>query len=178
MRYTLICSLASIMVALTLNACIPGVTSKPTTNPPTTTFTIPSTQPFAPTFTPSLATTLPKPGNWLAMGNMGKFGFTVSEDSSEMTLSETHDLVLDCGFFSGTMTSILPLNGNGKIIAREFTVTGVPQTPLEILGKTLQLKLSFQGTFDETGTHATGNWEVNCEDVTSSYTWDAEWQSP
>ncbi|MBA7714236.1 hypothetical protein ES703_123253 [subsurface metagenome] len=127
---------------------------------------------LAPTTTPAL----PKPGEWTASTGCSEFTFTftVSPDSkgipeysidfTELTCPGTNALyTTTTGGWGATVEPMLPITGGQfSIETKEYFKYG-PDWDIVI-----------QGKFDETGTHASGTWEISVEGTTcQAGTWES-----
>ena len=139
MRKAQIIGIPLLIVVFVLGACAPK-TPTPTTTP-----------------TPAL----PKSGEWTALTEFGELSFTVNPDSTGIAKISLHfPGEFKCGGIqvSGGIVSVENPN-LWPITDGQFTV----DTSLS-LGKVV-----IDGKFDETGTHASGTWEINV----CSGTWES-----
>lgn len=158
--------------AATFVAEAPAAT--PTPVPPTPT-------PVPPTDTPTPVP--PTPGDWTASAEFGTIAFTVNITSTGITEITYEFSDWKCGSkpLHGAFTvfpagvdlsskSNRAMQEGWSIGGNEFTITHdkslPPRFPLE--------EIIIHGTFDQTGTHASGTWEaVSSSGETCSSTWEA-----
>jgi len=100
------------------------------------------------------------PGNWHAPTEFGSLDFTVNPQGTAITRFLFSFADYECGSVSGSWTSETT-GGTWLITERQFT--------FETSGSWYEYVLT--GTFDETGTGATGTWDVTLQGTTCSGTW-------
>ena len=147
------------VVSIILAGCAPAPPTTPTPAPPTPT-------PAPPT--PSL----PKPGQWTASTGATEFTFTFTVNPDSTGIAEFYYCLteLECdGVWSSAESTveciqIIPITG-GQFAIEDFTVA-------RPYGE--RWSLTVRGRFDETGTHASGTWEISADGTTCQEgTWDA-----
>lgn len=110
------------------------------------------TQPFSP-FSGEDAEIAPRPGEWAASTGCDEFTFTftVSPDSTGISQISLHFTEFECGNVETTgIWQSDPFDPVKPITGGQFSALGI------------------QGTFDKTGTHASGTWEIDCQDLLDS----------
>ena len=147
------------VVSIILAGCAPATPTTPTPAPPTPT-------PAPPT--PSL----PKPGQWTASTGATEFTFTFTVNPDSTGIAEFYYCLteLECdGVWSSAESTveciqIIPITG-GQFAIEDFTVA-------RPYGE--RWSLTVRGRFDETGTHASGTWEISSDGTTCQEgTWEA-----
>lgn len=152
---------------------IPEAPAPPIETPPEA----PPEAPEAPPITPTLPeapppTALPKPGEWTASTGASEFeftSFTVSPDSTSITLV-TYDLKeFTCGPTTVSGKASLEKSPPWTITGGQFTIDWE-----EYLQYGPNWDIIIQGRFDETGTQASGTWEISAEGIICQEgTWEA-----
>jgi len=166
-RFMFAFTVAFVLIA----GCTPVLTPAPLSPTPTATPVLPT-----PTATPIPTATqvMPKPGKYTSSAEFGEFDFTVASDSTKVTVTDTvRSPKIKCP--GGTVSAErLPFNDmSGTIVAGQFTVKGKGPT-LMMGGDVLDMKLTLSGKFDETGTRASGTWELDCSGKISSGNWNSQ----
>ena len=109
---------------------------------------------------------LPMSGEWTATTEFGEIGFTVNPDSTRIAKVSFDFVEFKCGNtqLSGGMSigseTLWPITDG------QFTIdTSLgPMTPWDVV---------IQGEFDQTGTHASGTWEISSAGEIRSGTWES-----
>jgi len=123
---------------------------------------------LAPTTTPAL----PKPGEWAASTGCSEFTFTFTVSPDSTGIAEFYycltELECDGAWSSAESTveciQIIPITGS-QFAIEDFTVA-------RPFGE--RWSLTVQGRFDETGTHASGTWEISAEGtICQAGTWES-----
>ena len=163
-----IISLLTVVTVVTIifAGCAPA--TPPETPPelpeaPPITPTPPETPPEAPPAPPPTA--LPKSGEWTAATGASLFTFTfnVSSDSTSIG-SVRYELAVSAGVLKGIVVPGLPIIG-GQFMFDTETWAPWTETAWDMV---------IQGEFDETGTHASGTWEISAEGtILAVGTWEA-----
>lgn len=166
-RIVQVCFLAGLLaMSMSMSSCGSGQTSglpltpSPTPDPPTST---PALVP--PTAAPTTA--LPLGGEWQGPGDLLQIGFTVSSDSTAIAST--------CFTFPGAVvsetTTVTPKSGDEwPIVDGKFRIEVV--LPKEITGTT-EKTIVVDGVFDATGLLASGTWQMQSPDTTTSGDWKA-----
>jgi hypothetical protein len=164
-----------VLVILVLVGCSeqtkpPSSTSTPSqvTTPGSSTDT---SQPTSPPQTSSTGT--PVPGQWQADGNeLGPFEFTVSSDSSTITGVSFHIDNMKCGT-SGNVSVSAPISGSWDVSNGQMKLSAKlsPTVPNIVPNPVPSANATIVGTFDQTGKHATGTWELALPGNACSGTW-------
>ena len=180
MKKLVIPLLAVVMVVTIIFAgCVTAPTPEappPTETPPPVTPT-PEPSPEAPPPEPAPApTALPKPGEWTALTGLGNFmlAFTVNPDSTGIAEFYYCLTELECDgvWLSAELTveciPIIPITGG------QFTIERTVAHPFGD-----RWDLTVQGKFDQTGSRASGTWEISAEGTTCQEgTWETSPGSP
>ncbi len=116
----------------------------------------------------------PKPNEWTASTGSSQFTFTftVSPDSTGITEIYYSFFAFECAGWVMTITpSTVEKSPPYPITGGQFTIE-ISRSPQ--YGQGLDLDIVIQGSFDETGTHASGTWEISVEGTTCpAGTWEA-----
>jgi hypothetical protein len=116
---------------------------------------------------------LPQPGEWtISSAGSSQFslsGFTVNPDSTGITKVYYHFKECECmgvqlsGDVESSRDPVWPITGSQFTVDLDVRIQYGPDWDLVI-----------EGSFDETGTHASGTWEVSVEGTTcQAGTWEA-----
>jgi hypothetical protein len=109
---------------------------------------------------------LPKPGVWTALTEFGELGLTVSPDSTGIAeISLVFGEFLCLGILSGPVSVSVENPSLWPIIDGQFTVQFIVDNPQ------FYWEVVIVGEFDETGTYASGAWEI---DICSG-TWESSY---
>ena len=102
----------------------------------------------------------PRPGEWTASTGTSKFsfGFTVDDTSTNIP-------IISCSYHRSTYS--MTFSTPWPITDGQFTIEW-PEVPTNS-------DIVIQGSFDETGTHASGTWEISVQgtDDRQTGTWEA-----
>ena len=150
-----------ILVVLIAGACAP--TPAPAPTPVPTPMPTPEVTP-APTPTPTPAPTLAKSGEWTASTEFGEFVFTVESGGKYLTKILFRFSEYKCGGVTSSGT-----------VSVEKIVSGWPISSSRVTVDTYvrPWDIAIQGKFDETGTHASGTWEISSAGTICSGTWES-----
>ena len=119
----------------------------------------PEVTPSPPPTTAAPTPTLPKSGEWTASTEFGELKFTVNPDSTGIAKVSFNFTEFKCGGAQASGGVSVEKPTLWSITGGQFTI----DTSLS-LGKVV-----IKGKFDETGTHASGTWEINI----CSGTWES-----
>lgn len=111
---------------------------------------------------------LPKPGEWTASTGASEFTFTFNVRSDSTSIeSVRYELAVYAGVLKGIVVPRLP------IIGGQFTFDTETWAPWRV-GPSKDWDMVIQGRFDETGTHASGTWEISSEGtILAAGTWES-----
>jgi len=109
---------------------------------------------------------LPMPGKWRGSAEFGEFVFIVNNSTGISKISYN---------FSNWTCGPTTRSGGVSISHTHWPITSGQFTIETDLGGTLPMTI--RGKFDETCTHASGNWEAVSSGVTCSGAWDADYNS-
>lgn len=101
----------------------------------------------------------PTPGEWTASTDFGELGFTVNSSSTGITKVSFNFAEFECG---GAQMS-------GGVSAENPSLWPITDGQFTIDASMAFGDVVIEGEFDETGTHASGTWEINV----CSGTWEA-----
>ena len=173
------------VVTIILAGCVTAPTPPPT--PPTAPTTPepteqPPEEPELPPETPELPpeepepppTGMPKPGEWTVRTGLGKFmlAFTVSPDGTGITeICYSLGPAFECGDYIIIVVETTVEESTPWPITRgQFTIDLVDL----MMAAPFDLGMVIKGQFDETGTHASGTWEISADGTTCQEgTWEA-----
>jgi len=123
---------------------------------------------FAPTLPAPVTTTTksPKSGEWTAFApNLGEFVFTVDSSGTAINKITFRFSNLVCGPVLGMSGGVeIKTSTPWPITDGHFTISS-SMRPFN--------KITISGKFDETGTHTTGIWKAEAEDVICSDRWES-----
>jgi len=115
---------------------------------------------------------LPKPGEWVASTGCSEFTFTftVSPDGTSIPETSYSLFQLECGPYIHTAPHLTAEHSPPwPITGGQFTIDFV-----ESFQTMSDWHIVIQGSFDETGTHASGTWEISAEGTTcQTGTWES-----
>jgi hypothetical protein len=143
-----------LLVGMGAGACAGGEGEEATPPPTSATPTPPATTPASPT--PPATTRiplLPKPGEWTAATGSSKFTFTltVSPDSTGIAKVSFNFAEFKCG---GVQSS-------GGVSVENRLLWPITGGKFNVDAEVRPWDIVIKGTFDESGTHATGTWEIS-----------------
>ena len=109
---------------------------------------------------------LPKSGEWTTTTEFGELGFTVSPDSTGITKISFDFAEFECGGIQMSGGMSIESETPWPITDGQFTVdtTLGPMTPWDVV---------IHGEFDQTGTQASGTWEISSAGTVCSGTWES-----
>ena len=111
---------------------------------------------------------LPMPGEWRGSAEFGEFVFIVNNNSTGISKISYNFSNWTCGPTTRSGGVSISYTPHWPITSGQFTI----ETDLGGI-----LPMTIRGKFDETGTHASGNWEAVSSGVTCSSAWDADYNS-
>lgn len=148
------------VIVIVVVAVVVVLQMKPTAEEPA------STPTAEPTSTPTEEVP-PKPGEWTASTGNSKFtfAFTVNPDSTGIT-------IVDYTFTEFTCGSVTTSGGASVEGSLPWPITD-GQFTIEWSEYTSDWNVVIEGSFDETGTHASGTWEISAGEDRQTGTWEA-----
>ena len=114
----------------------------------------------------------PRPGEWTASTGCSEFTFTftVSPDGTSIPETSYSLFQLECGSYIHTAPHLTAEHSPPwPITGGQFTIDFV-----ESFQAMSDWHIVIQGSFDETGTHASGSWEISADGTTcQAGTWES-----
>lgn len=120
---------------------------------------------------PTAEEVTPRPGEWTASTGTSNFifAFTVSPDSTSIIIVNYEYIEFTCGSVTVSGEASVESTPPWPITGGQFTIDWS-----ESMHPMPDWSIVIQGSFDETGTHASGTWEINAEGTDrQTGTWEA-----
>jgi len=118
--------------------------------------------PSPPLPTPTVTPVPPKPGEWSALADFGEFTFTVNPSGTGITKVSFHFSEFECG----------PATLSGEVSVENPSLWTIADGQFAANVELMPDEIVIRGKFDETGSHASGTWEVSASGTICMGAWE------